>query len=102
MKVRLECYVPNCDDGRKVYDGKNIDLGKNFIYTIREYDTESLVISNIRKYAGSWLNPEWCIAVFDVKSKDPTPFFVKEEHVGNLKELLEPLKKVDIPLFVPL
>lgn len=90
MKVRLKCYVPKADDGRKVYDEKSISLGSEFVFTVREYEAEHLeIVSEIRKYAGSWFNPVWTIAVFNVASKDPTPIFVVESEIEVLKERLK-------------
>lgn len=114
--VRLYCYIPDCDDGRKVYEPDKINLGKNFRLAIKEYNLESLEITNIRKYAGSMFNPIWVIGVFDVSNKDPTPFFIKETIVESLKEKIssinkvvikksttkDTINKVDIPLYIPL
>lgn len=87
--VRLFCYVPDQDDGRKVYYPDRINLGNNFRLTVREFYTKNLEVTDIRKYHGSMFNPTWVIGVFDVSSKDPTPFFIKEEAVRDLKEKMK-------------
>lgn len=116
--VRLYCYIPDCDDGRKVYEPDRINLGKNFRLAVKEYSTENLEITKIRKYAGSMFNPVWVIGVYDVSSRDPTPFFIKEESVASLEEkirisnkvvikkntpkVVPKESKVEIPLYIPL
>ena len=88
--IVLRCYVPNCDDGRKIYDHRNICIGDDFTFTHRQFDLLELSVSEIKKYAHGWWNPIWVRAVFIITSKDPTPFFIKEEDVENtIRSIIE-------------